>query len=68
MWLTLHHRKSTVDVEKTVQRMVDRFLSTAEVVPSQKKNGPEHELTEFEEMIIIQQVYENPSVYLHKLQ
>ena len=58
MWLTLHHRKSTVDVgaplnvsSKTVQRMVDRFLSTGEVEPSQKKNGPEYELTEFEEMI-----------------
>ncbi len=52
---------------KTVQRMIDMFLATGDVEPSKRKNGPDKELNEFEEMTLIQQIYQNPGIYLHEL-
>ena len=50
---------------KTVKRIVDRFLATGDVEPSQRRNGPERELHDFEEIILIQQL---SCTYLHELQ
>ena len=53
---------------KTVKRIVDRFLATGDVEPSQRRNGPERELHDFEEIILIQQLFQDPGTYLHELQ
>ncbi len=73
--LSLHSQMSNDDIAsllhvcaKTVKRVVERFLSTGDVKPLPKRNGPDRVLSEFEEVLIVQRVFEKPSMYLYELQ
>ena len=64
VWLCLFHHKSELEVAnllhistKTVERYLERFLSTGNVAPDQRKNGPDKTLSMYEEMLLIQPAY-----------
>ena len=75
MWLYLFHHKSQHEIAallhvctKTVDRYVELFLSTGDVAAKPRKNGPDRLLNEYEEMILVQLLSEQPTLYLHELQ
>ena len=75
MWLYLFHHKSQHETAallhvctKTVDRYVELFLSTGDVAAKPRKNGPDRLLNEYEEMILVQLLSEQPTLYLHELQ
>lgn len=77
MWLSLHHQMANSEVgmllkvsPRTVDRilLVDIFLSTGDVKPLPKKNGPDRTLSDYEELLVVQCIIEKPSTYLYELQ
>lgn len=49
---------------KTLQQMIDLFLNTGDVVPSENKRGPKKKLSEVEQLASIQVVFDKPGIYL----
>jgi transposase len=75
VWLCLFHHKSELEVAnllhistKTVERYLECFLSTGNVAPDQRKNGPDKILSMYEEMLLIQILFDQPTIYLHEIQ
>ena len=75
MWLYLFHHKSQHETAallhvctKSVDRYVELFLSTGDVAAKPRKNGPDRLLNEYEEMMLVQLLSEQPTLYLHELQ
>ena len=74
MWLCLFHQKSKQEVAtllhvstRTVERYIQLFLSTGDVAVKPKKNGPDTLLSQYDEMILIELLSKQPSLYLHEL-
>ena len=53
--------------ERTVYRYISLFKQTGDVQPQEKTNGPRHLLGDFEQIIILRLILENPGIYLHEL-
>ena len=53
---------------KTVRRMIDLFLNTGDVIPSANKRGPQRKLSEFDQLALIQVVFDKPGMYLEEIQ
>lgn len=51
-----------------VERHAQKFLTTGDVLPKSRKNGPERKLSEFEQLTLINLFFNRPGVYLHELQ
>ena len=75
MWLYLFHHKSQHEIAallhvctKSVDHYVELFLSTGDVAAKPRKNGPDRLLNEYEEMMLVQLLSEQPTLYLHELQ
>ena len=52
---------------KTVRRFVDLFLSTGDVTTEHRKRGPSKKLSETEQLILLQILFENPGIYLDEI-
>ena len=75
MWLCLFHHKSKLEVAdllhistKTVEHYLERFLRTGYVASDQRKNGPDRMLSMYEEMLLIQIIFDQPTIYLQEIQ
>ena len=54
--------------ERTVRRYVTKFYQTGDIQPKEHRNGPERLLGDFEQIILVQVLSENPSIYLYEVQ
>ena len=52
---------------RTVQRFVDLFLNTGDVTTEHRKPGPSKKLSETEQLILFQILFENPGIYLDEI-
>jgi transposase len=53
--------------ERTVRRYVAKFYQTGDIQPKEHKNGPQQLLGEFEQIILVRLLSENPSIYLYEV-
>lgn len=51
---------------RSVYRYTERFLATGDINPFAKRNGPMREMSEFEELFLVQLA--KPGIYLRELQ
>ena len=75
VWLNLAHGASSVEIakflalsERTVRRYLTMFKRTGEVRPAVHRNGPQLLLGEFEQIILLKYIMEDPTAYLHEIQ
>jgi len=75
VWLALVHHASPTDIAKllnvcsrTVERYVELFNSTGDVVPRSRRNGPCRLLGQYEQLILLRMIMENPGIYLSEIQ
>lgn len=54
--------------ERTVRRYTTKFYQTGDIQPKEHKSGPQCLLGEFEQLVLVQILSENPSVYLYEIQ
>ena len=54
--------------EKTVYRILYLYLSTGDVNPRKQRSGPVRELSDCEELQLLDAIFENPGIYLDELQ
>ena len=54
--------------EKSVRRYVEQFYTTGHVDPTEQKHGPQLLLNDFEQILLIQLLIDNPSMYLNEIQ
>ena len=52
---------------RTVRRFVDLFLNTGDVTTEHRKPGPSKKLSETEQLILLQILFENPGIYLDEI-
>ena len=52
----------------TLERVVHLYKTTGEVRSAQTKHGPEHKLSEQEELIVLQLFLDSPGIYLREVQ
>ena len=51
----------------TIRRYLTRFWSTGEVQPTSQRHGPLKLLGDFEQLVLLNLVLENPGIYLDEL-
>ena len=75
VWLYIAQRCSTTDIfqllqisDHSVRRYVQRFYLTGDVSPSIRRNGPGHLFEEFEQLLLLRLIIQNPGIYLHEIQ
>ena len=75
VWLKTLRNMSFRDVgeqlflsEKSVRRYVEQFYTTGHVDPTKQKHGPQLLLNDFEQILLIQLLIDNPSMYLNEIQ
>ena len=49
--------------KSTVERPVNRYKRTEDVIPVQDKHGPSHKLSDQEELIVLQLLLDKPGIY-----
>lgn len=54
--------------KSTVERLVNRYKRTGDVVSVQDKHGPSHKLSDQEELIVLQLFLDKPGIYLREVQ
>ena len=54
--------------KSTVERLVNRYRRTGDVVSVQDKHGPSHKLSDQEELIVLQLFLDKPGIYLREVQ
>ena len=54
--------------EKTVRRVIDLYLSSGNVCPKKQRSGPPRKLSDREDLLILDAIFENPGIYLDELQ
>ena len=74
IWLSLARNQSSVDIakelcvsERTVRRYLDMFWQTGEVEPVKYRHGPPRLLGDFEQVIILRLISEQPGIFLHEI-
>lgn len=60
--------KSMCVSARTVYRYAERYLATGDVRPFCKRNGPQTELCEYEQLFLVQLALAKPGIYLRELQ
>ena len=75
IWSFICHRQSFADIaslfgvcERTVRRYVSLFQRTGDVKACQRRHGPLPLLGEFEQMLLLRLILENPGIYLCEIQ
>lgn len=75
VWLKIVEGMSSVSIaslmnisERTVRRYVTKFYQTGDIQPKEHRNGPQALLGDFEKIILVRLLSENPSIYLYELQ
>lgn len=75
VWLVIRHGMKPEDIaslinisERSVRRYVSLFYQTGDVQPKEHRNGPHRLLDEFEQLVLVQILGENPSIYLYEIQ
>ena len=53
--------------ERSVRRYVAKFNQTGDIQPKKHRNGPQPLLGDFEQLILVRLLSENPSIYLYEL-
>ena len=53
---------------RTVTRYVDLFQRTGDVVPRTRRYGPKRLLGDYEQLILLRLILENPGIYLEEIQ
>ena len=54
--------------EKTARRVTDLYLSSGDVHPKQQRCGPLRELSDHEDLLILDAIFNNPGIHLDELQ
>lgn len=54
--------------ERTVRRYITQFEQSGDVQPVSHRHGPPKLLGDFEQLVLLRLVLENPGIYLHELQ
>ena len=54
--------------ERSVRRYIDLFQRTGNVKPCSQRHGPAKLLGEFEQVLLLRLVIDNPGIYLHEIQ
>ena len=52
---------------RTVSRYVQLFDTTGDVQPKARRYGPQRLLSEYEQLILLRIIVENPGIYLHEI-
>lgn len=75
MWLTLTTNYTAASIsqlfnvsERTVWRYISLFQSTGDIQVRKRTNGPKSLMGDFEQLVLLRIVLENPGIYLHELQ
>ena len=75
VWLHLYGNLTAAETasvfyisERTVYRYLERFMLTGGVKKFTKKNGPDHILSEDEELYVVDLVLSSPGIYLREVQ
>ena len=72
VWLHVFLKLSSAEVfdlfisKKSVERYLNKFITTGDVEPKTPKCGPYKKLSE-EEVILVDLVLNNPGIFLHEL-
>ena len=53
--------------ERTVRRYIAKFHQTGDVLPVEHRNGPQPLLGQYEQIVFVHLLSENPSIYLHEV-
>ena len=74
VWLSTEHQLSPADVstllcvsERTVRRYMSQFINTGEVAPIKQRHGPDKLLGDFEQLLLLRLILQNPGIYLHEI-
>ena len=54
--------------ERSVRRYIDLFQQTGDVKPCSQQHGPTKLLGEFEQVLLLRLILNNPGIYLHEIQ
>ena len=54
--------------ERSVRRYIDLFQRTGDVKPCSQQHGPPKLLGEFEQVLLLRLIINNPGIYLHEIQ
>ena len=75
VWLYLTSTGSSKDIsqllcisEKTVRRYIASFLITGDIKPKSHRHGPPKLLGEFEQLVLLRIITNNPGIYLREIQ
>ena len=75
MWLHTAHSLKVSDIveqlclsERSVRRYIDLFQRTGDVKPCSQQHGPPKLLGEFEQVLLLRSIINNPGIYLHEIQ
>lgn len=75
VWLSLAHHYSSTDISKllnissrTVERYLELFSSTGDVLPAVRRNGPARLLDQHEQLVLLRLIIEVPGIYLSEIQ
>lgn len=75
VWLYITHSLKMSDIaeqlclsERSVRRYIDLFQRTGDVKPCSQQHGPPKLLGEFEQVLLLRLVINNPGIYLHEMQ
>ena len=54
--------------ERSVRRYIIQFDSTGDVQPTVQQHGPSKLLGDYEQVVLLQTIMEDPGIYLHEIQ
>ena len=54
--------------ERTVRRYITLFEQTGDIQPALQRHGPPKLLGDFEQLVLLRLIFENPGIYLHEIQ
>ena len=75
VWLHTAHSLKVSDIaeqlclsERSVRRYIDLFQRTGDVKPCSQQHGSPKLLGEFEQVLLLRLIINNPGIYLHEIQ
>ena len=73
VWLHIAHSLKVSDImeqlyQRSVRRYIDLFQRTGDVKPRSQQHGPPKLLGEFEQVLLLRLIINNPGINLHEIQ
>ena len=75
MWLFVTSHLTSTEIAdllcvsaRTVRRYIAQFRHTGDIQPATQRHGPPKLLGDFEQLVLLRIIMENPGIYLHEIQ